>query len=134
MLEVVPSFDVALFECVVFGTLGVWFWHFSDAGRGVCVASLCRHSFGLPLFLLETNGRKSAGKGLCHLNMRFLFVTDQKEKGFISIEFCLTDQMIADYMTKPLQWKEIQEILRRNNEFAGHKQFIMYCYISTVAD
>ena len=109
MLEVVPSFDVALFECVVFGTLGVWFWHSSDAGRGVCVASLCRHSFGLPLFLLETNGRKSAGNGLHHLNIRFFFVTDQKEKGFISIEFCLTNQMIADYKTKPLHGKKFKK-------------------------
>ncbi len=35
--------------------------------------------------LLEKNGRRSAGKRSRHLNIRFFFVTDQVEKGRISI-------------------------------------------------
>jgi hypothetical protein len=56
--------------------------------------------------LLESNGRKSAGKRSRHLNIRYFFVTDQKEKGNISIKFCPTDQMRGDYMTKPLHGKK----------------------------
>ena len=53
--------------------------------------------------LLETNGRKSAGKRSRALNIRYFFITDQVEKENIMIEYCPTDIMVGDYMTKPLQ-------------------------------
>ena len=56
--------------------------------------------------LLESNGRKSAGKRSRHLNIRYFFVTDQKAKGNIDIQYCPTDQMKGDYMTKPLHGKK----------------------------
>ena len=59
--------------------------------------------------LLESNGRKSAGKRSRHLNIRFFFVTDQKEKGNINIEYCPTDEMTGDYMTKPLLGKKFDD-------------------------
>ena len=52
--------------------------------------------------LLEGNGRRSAGRRSRHLNIRLFFVTDQKEKGNLTIEYCPTDLMKGDYMTKPL--------------------------------
>ena len=70
--------------------------------------------------LLEAKGKKSAGKWSCHLNIRFSFITDQKEKGNISIEFCLTYQMIADYITKPLDGKYFKTFKQETlNEFAN---------------
>ena len=65
--------------------------------------------------LLESNGRKSAGKRSRHLNTRFFFVADQQEKGNIRVQYCPTDQMIGDYMTKPLHGKK----------FEGFRQEIM---------
>jgi len=65
--------------------------------------------------LLEANGRKSAGKRSRHLNIRYFFVTDQVEKGNLSIEYCPTDQMLADYMTKPLH----------GAKFAGFRRELM---------
>ncbi len=65
--------------------------------------------------LLEANGHKSAGKRSGHLNVRFFCVTDQKNKGNISIQHCPTDQMIGDHMTKPLHGKK----------FVGFRQQIM---------
>ena len=35
-------------------------------------------------------------------------MTDQVEKGKIKINFCPTDKMVADYMTKPLQGKKFK--------------------------
>ncbi|CAJ1966079.1 unnamed protein product [Cylindrotheca closterium] len=55
--------------------------------------------------LLETNGRSSAGKRSRALNIWYFFVTDQVELGNITIEHMPTDEMWADYMTKPLQGK-----------------------------
>ena len=59
--------------------------------------------------LLETNGRKSAGKRSRALNVRYFFVTDQVEKGNVIIDYCPTDDMIADYMTKPLQGEKFKK-------------------------
>jgi hypothetical protein len=52
--------------------------------------------------LLEENGLASAGKRSRHLNIRLFFVTDQQSKGQLNIEFCPTDLMVGDFMTKPL--------------------------------
>ena len=52
---------------------------------------------------LERNGRKSAGQRSRHIDIRYFFVTDQIEKGNVEIKYCPTDDMEADYMTKPLQ-------------------------------
>ena len=53
--------------------------------------------------LLEKNGRRSSSKRTRALNIRYFFLTDQVEKGNLSIQYCPTDEMIADFMTKPLQ-------------------------------
>ena len=41
--------------------------------------------------------------------MRYFFLTDQVEKGNVKIKYCPTDEMIADYMTKPLQGEKFQK-------------------------
>ena len=55
---------------------------------------------------MEENGHKSARKQSKHLNIWYFFVTDQKAKNNIQIEYCPTDQMVGDYMTKPLHRKK----------------------------
>ena len=59
--------------------------------------------------LLETNGRPSAGKRSRAINIRYFFVTDQVELGNIQIEHMPTDEMWADYMTKPLQGEKFRK-------------------------
>ena len=51
--------------------------------------------------LLEKNGKASSTKRTRHLNIRYFFVTDQVSKGNLRVEYCPTDQMLADYFTKP---------------------------------
>jgi hypothetical protein len=58
--------------------------------------------------LLEEKGWQPAGKQSRHLNIRLFFVKDQKEKGNISIQYCQTDHMIGDCMTKPLHGKNLK--------------------------
>ena len=68
--------------------------------------------------LLETNGRKSAGKRSRALNIRYFFLTDQVEKGNLSIEYCPTKEMWGDYFTKPLSG----ELFRKFRKLImGHK-------------
>jgi hypothetical protein len=52
--------------------------------------------------LLQTNGRLSAGKRSRHLDIRYCFLHDLKDKGLVTIEYCPTDDMWGDYMSKPL--------------------------------
>ena len=37
------------------------------------------------------------------IDIRFFFIKDRIEKGDIKVAFCGTDDMVADYLTKPLQ-------------------------------
>ena len=53
--------------------------------------------------LLLNNGKRSSTKRTRHFNIRYFFLTDQIEKGNLCTEYCPTDEMTADYMSKPLQ-------------------------------
>ena len=53
--------------------------------------------------LLEENGKRSSSKRTRAFNIRYFFLTDQIEKGNLSVAYCPTLEMIADYMSKPLQ-------------------------------
>ncbi len=53
--------------------------------------------------LLEKNGRASSSKHTRHIAIRYFFVTDRIAKGELSVEWCPTAEMIADFMTKPVQ-------------------------------
>ena len=58
---------------------------------------------------MEMNGRASVGKRSRHINIRHFFVTDQMQKGNIQIRYRSTNDMIVDYVTKPLQGKKFQQ-------------------------
>ena len=53
--------------------------------------------------LLQVNGKRSSSKRTCALNIRYFLITDQVEYGNVSIEYCPTKSMIADFFMKPLQ-------------------------------
>jgi hypothetical protein len=80
--------------------------------------------------LLESNGRKSAGKRSRHLNIRYFFVADQKEKGNISIEYCPTDQMIGDYMTKPTHGKKFRGFRQQIMNLPTAAQLVAHCCVA----
>ncbi len=82
--------------------------------------------------LLETNGRKSAGKCSRHMNIRYFFVADQQQKGHLKIEYCPTDKMLADYYTKPTHGSKFQTFRREimNLPVPTHTQlFMMGCVV-----
>jgi hypothetical protein len=51
---------------------------------------------------LEQNGKASSGKRTRHFNIKYFYITDLIQRNEVKIEYCPTDAMIADYMTKPL--------------------------------
>ena len=53
--------------------------------------------------LLEENGRRSSGKKTRHIEIRYFFITDNIKRGTAKVVYCPTEQMVADFFTKPLQ-------------------------------
>jgi hypothetical protein len=60
--------------------------------------------------LLERNGRASSSKRTRHIEIRYYFATDRIAKKDLSIEWCPTSKMLADFMTKPLQGKVFMKL------------------------
>ena len=52
---------------------------------------------------LMKNGKQSSSKRTRAINIRYFFLTDQIEKGNLTVEYCPTGEMWGDYLTKPLQ-------------------------------
>jgi hypothetical protein len=60
--------------------------------------------------LLERNRRVSSGKRTRHINIRYFCITDRVNMKEISIDWCPTKKMVADFMTKPLQGSLFREL------------------------
>ena len=52
---------------------------------------------------MENNGRASVGQRFRHINIRYFFIKDRIDKGEVTIVYCPTYEMVADFYTKPLQ-------------------------------
>ena len=51
---------------------------------------------------LEQNGKESSGKRTRHFDIKIFYVTDLVSRKEVQVKHCPTDEMIGDYMTKPL--------------------------------
>ena len=60
--------------------------------------------------LLERKGEASSGKRTRHINIRYFFITDRINMKEISIAWCPTKDMVADFMTKPLQVSQFKRL------------------------
>ena len=89
-------------------TLILWTRLFLEA-QGYSIEKNILYQDNKSSILLETNGRASAGKRSRAINIRYFFMTDQVEKGNVTIEYMPTDDMWADYMTKPLQGEKFRK-------------------------
>ena len=52
---------------------------------------------------LQKNGRKSCGEKSRHIDIRYFFIKDVLRRENINLQYCPTEDMIADFYTKPLQ-------------------------------
>ena len=51
---------------------------------------------------MEINGRNSCTGNSRHIDIRYFFVKDRVDKKEMQIVYCPTEQILADYFTKPL--------------------------------
>ena len=68
--------------------------------------------------LLLENGKKSSSKRTRAINIRYFFLTDQIEKGNLTVDYCPTSEMTGDYFTKPLQGKLFEKLRK---QIMGHE-------------
>ena len=61
---------------------------------------------------LEENGLASTGKRTRHFDIKLFYVTDLIGRSEVQVEYCPTDIMVADYMTKPLTGRKFQQFRR----------------------
>ena len=54
---------------------------------------------------LEKNGIQSASKRSRHIDIRFFFIKDRIKRGDIHLLYCPTEDMVADFFSKPSQGK-----------------------------
>jgi hypothetical protein len=53
--------------------------------------------------LLKRNRKASSGKCTRHINICYFFITDQVNMKELTIKWCPIKQMVANFMTKPIQ-------------------------------
>jgi hypothetical protein len=81
--------------------------------------------------LLEKNGRSSSSKRTRHMNIRYFFIKDQVEAREVHIQHCNTENMLADYFTKPLQgtlFKRMRDFIMNidphSKYYSGHRSVL----------
>ena len=82
----------------------LWTKLFMEAQGHVIKENVLKQDNKSTILLLE-NGKKSSSKRTRAINIRYFFLTDQIEKGNLSVEYCPTGEMWADFMSKPLTGK-----------------------------
>jgi len=63
--------------------------------------------------LLERNGQASCGKRTRHINIRYFFIKDRVANQELRIEYCPTEDMLSDLLTKPLQGSQFRKLRDR---------------------
>jgi Reverse transcriptase (RNA-dependent DNA polymerase) len=80
----------------------LWTRRFLQA-QGYTVSDNVVYQDNQSAMLLQNNGRMSSSKRTRHIDIRYFFVTDNIQNKNMRVEYCPTDDMLADFFTKPLQ-------------------------------
>ena len=72
-------------------------------GQGYGVENNILYQDNLSTMLLERNGKASSGKRTRAINIRYFYITDKIKSGILEVEHESTDDMVADFLSKPLQ-------------------------------
>ena len=71
--------------------------------QGVTIKDTVLYQDNMSSMLLERNGHQSSTKRMKHMDIRYFYVGDHIQNKTLSLQHCPTDEMLADYFTKPLQ-------------------------------
>jgi len=77
--------------------------------------------------LLMKNGKLSSGKRTKHLDLRYFYVKDLIDRGIVKLSHFLSEHMIADFFTKPIQGQRLQllrDLIMNINSAAVHRSVL----------
>ena len=97
-------------------TMILWTKLFMEA-QGYTIRKNILYQDNKSTILLVNNGKKSSGKRTRAINIRYFFLTDQVEKGNVTVEYMPTTDMIGDFFSKPLQGKLFEKFRK---QIMGH--------------
>jgi hypothetical protein len=80
----------------------LWTRYFLEA-QGYGVQESIIYQDNQSTMLLAENGKASSSRRTRHINIRYFFVKDKIASGEVTVKYCPTGEMVADYFTKPLQ-------------------------------
>ena len=95
----------------------LWTRYFLEA-QGYRVEDSILYQDNQSAILLEKNGHASSGKQTRHINIWYFFVHNRVDNGEVSIQYCPTGDMVADFFTKPLQgtlFRKFRDIIMNAN-------------------
>ena len=78
--------------------------------QGLTVNDNVIYQDNMSSILLERNGRSSSGKQTRHINIRYYFMADRIENRELRMAYCPTEEMVADFYTKPLQGRLFRKL------------------------
>ena len=87
----------------------IWTRNFLEA-QGLTVNDNVVYQDNMSAILLERNGRSSSGKRTRYINIRYFFVADRIRNGELRVAYCPTEEMVADFYTKPLQGRLFRKL------------------------
>ena len=94
-------------------SLLLWTWRMPGPfhRRNLLTCAGCRRALSQWRdILLEKNGQAFSSKQTKHIEIQYYYIADHIEKGNLTVVWCPTKKMIADFLTKPLQGKMFQKI------------------------
>ncbi|MEN9849167.1 MAG: hypothetical protein RL368_1907, partial [Pseudomonadota bacterium] len=103
----------------------IWTRRFLEA-QGYGVKDNILHQDNQSAIKMEINGKSSTGKRSRHLNIRLFYIVDQVKKKDINVVFCPTDNMVADYLTKPLHGKKFNDLRNTIMNLPQFAQLMMW--------
>ena len=71
--------------------------------QGLVVDTSMLYQDNKSAILLQKNGKLSSSKRTRHMDQRYFYIKDKVDSGEVTIEHCPTEEMIADFGSKPLQ-------------------------------
>ena len=71
--------------------------------QGLAIKETVLYQDNMSSMLLERNGQQSSTKRTKHMDIHYFYVSDHIRNKTLSLKHCPTEEMLADYFTKPLQ-------------------------------
>ena len=103
----------------------IWIKNFLDA-QGYSTDDCILYQDNMSAMKLETNGRRSSGQQSRHIDIRYFFIKDRLCLEHIHLQHCPTAQMLADFLTKPLQghlFKRLRSVIMGHQPIEYLKSF-----------